>query len=93
MTLDDALKLGVGDYVTHKHTAVTMRPIRITELWVNEKRTIVLVRLASVASSAWLDATGYENPPAGKKWCKTCSAWETKALHEEIHGPALAGRR
>lgn len=86
MTLADALQLRKGDFILHKAGIVygdtgepAMRPIRVTEVWVNAKRDIVLVRLASVDAKAWLDATAYELPPEGMVWNRGDNEWITTA--------------
>lgn len=101
MTITDALTLRVGDYVTH-HAHVSHRasggprvpvrriPIRVTEVWVNATQTIVMVRLASIASTAWLDATGYGLPPAGHAWDRLTDEWIPSA---ELHPPQERPRR
>jgi len=70
MLLTEALQLDKGDTVCHpagldyrRDGTPVKKPLRVTEAWWNEKRTIVLIRIASVAGGAWLDATGYELPP------------------------------
>lgn len=76
MTLDEALRLREGDYVMHKASAVPYKPIRVTEIWVNSKRSIVMIRAAAIKSSLqWLDALGYEPPPAGKRWDDKAKEW------------------
>ncbi|HKW14689.1 MAG TPA: hypothetical protein VJS69_09405 [Candidatus Krumholzibacteria bacterium] len=80
MTLDEALGLAEGDYVINRHTPVPYRPIRITAIWVNSKRTIVSLRLASIDPRAWLDARGYDLPPAGKIWDPGFRDWVTREV-------------
>lgn len=80
MTLDEALNLRVGDHVTHVATAVSRKPIRVTALWTNATRTIVCLRCASIKSSIeWVDATGYDLPPAGLVYDYKYSEWVTPA--------------
>lgn len=58
MTLDQALTLKAGDHVTHP---MAIRPMRVTETWINATKSIVLVRIASVTKDReWLDACGYD---------------------------------
>lgn len=99
MTLEQALRLGEGDYVTHaqdvkfdRDGVAQRRPIRVTATWVNEKKTIVRIRVASVAALPWLDAQSFELPPAGHVWDKIETQWVT---HEEMRKRkrARAGER
>jgi hypothetical protein len=85
MTLEQALTLNDGDFVTHKHSAVSMKPLRVSAVWVNNKKSIVLVRIAAVGRDAWLDATGYELPERGKIWCDIHREWEWQADHRRAH--------
>lgn len=78
MTLDEALGLRQGQHVIHRATAPPLRPCRITELWINSKRTLVRVRLASVDPSAWLDACSYELPPAKQLWDERFLDWVSR---------------
>ena len=93
MTLDEALTLRQGDYVVHKATAIAFKPIRVTDVWQNSKKTIVQVRLASVDPTAWLDATGYNLPPVGKMWDEVHCDWVTKAQYRERRKTHVSGRR
>lgn len=68
MTLGDALELVAGDRVCHRLTAPPLRPLRVTEVWRNDQRTIVLIRMHALAGQEWIDATGYDLPPAGMVW-------------------------
>lgn len=84
MTVEDALTLRVGDHVLHKaalsYTKAgfpAKRPVRITEVYVNVKRTIVSIRLASVNPGAWLHATEFELPPDGFRWDYNGKEWLT----------------
>lgn len=86
MTLDQALALRVGDYVLHSQDVrfnengdSARRPIRVTAIWVNEKRTIVRVRLGTVAAILWLDAEAYDLPPVGQVFDRTSNEWITPA--------------
>jgi len=85
MTLEEALTLVKGDVVVHRATLPELMPMRVAEVWVNEKRSIVLVRLPSIGGASWLDATGYEWPPEGKTWCRTCIRWHTRREKREKH--------
>lgn len=85
MTIDQALALEKGAVVTTPHTVPAMRPIRVTDVWINPKRTIVLVHLAGIAKDAWLDATGYDLPEPGTVWCLNHRTWETTAEHRRLH--------
>ena len=90
MTIDEALALNEGDTVCHPaKLAYTSQgipvkaPMRITKVWVNAKRTIVLVRINEIAKEQWLDATAYEFPPAGLVYDKFAHEWLTpKELKE-----------
>lgn len=89
MTLQEALNLRVGDHVLHVATAVSRKPIRVTEIWVNAKKTIVCIRCASIRSSIeWLDATGYELPPQGMVYDYKFRDWVTPAEKKRRHGRA-----
>lgn len=87
MTLNEALVLGKGDYVCHpakldyrKVSGDPVKPpMRVTEVWINVKRTIVMIRIASVDATAWLDATGYELPPSGMEYDKLDREWISPA--------------
>jgi len=85
MTLAEALTLVKGDVVVHRATLPELMPMRVAEVWVNEKQSIVLVRLPSIGGASWLDATGYEWPPEGKKWCRECLRWHTGRERRERH--------
>src|SRR5215813_12848549 len=87
MTLDEALACRVGDHVLHKATLIRDQPIRITAMWVNDKKTIVRVRLAAIDPSQWLDLTGYTLPPAGKMWDRAFQDWVTRAEYKKRHAP------
>jgi hypothetical protein len=86
MTIDEALALREGDTICHPARLDYLRdgtpvkmPMRVTKVWQNTKRTIVLVRIAAVAHEAWLDATGYDLPPEGKVYDKLDREWITPA--------------
>lgn len=83
VTLADALTLRQGDYLCTPHTMPRRRPVRVTEVWVNERRTIVMVRLASIRQNDWLDATGYEHPPAGLVWDNARGQWITPEVWDQ----------
>lgn len=83
MTLEEALALKKGDKVTTPHSKVRHQPLRVTAVWVNDARTIVMIRIAAVDSSAWLHATGYELPPAGHEWDRSEFRWVTKEYAAE----------
>jgi|SRR5262245_326744 len=85
MTLREALTLRKGDVVVHRATLPEWMPMRVAEVWVNEKQTIVLVRLPAIGGAAWLDATGYDFAPEGQKWCRTCLRWHTARERRELH--------
>lgn len=103
MTITEALNLAIGDSVCHAakldytHKGMPVKaPMRITKIWVNAKRTIVLLRIASVDSTAWLDATGYELPPDGLTYDKWDREWvspaELKRRKAERAGRAKAAQ-
>lgn len=82
MLLNEALALQEGDTVCHSARldyrpdgAPVKTPMRVTKVWVNQKRTIVLLRIASVDSNAWLDALGYELPPDGMAYDRQEREW------------------
>src|SRR5262245_2209211 len=87
MTLQEALTLRKGDIVTNKHTMPSLVPIPVSDVWINSKRSIVLVRLHKIAKERWLDATGYDLPEHGKIWCdiKSHQRWEWAAEHRRDH--------
>jgi hypothetical protein len=85
MTLQQALLLQKGDIVTNKYTPISHEPIPVTDVWINNKRSIVLLRLHKVAKERWLDATGYELPESGKIWCDIHNRWEWSADHRRDH--------
>jgi len=85
MTLEQALTLRKGDLVTNKFTEISMQPIPVTEVWINDKRTIVLIRLHKVAKDQWLRAIGYDLPEKGKTWCEIHSRWEWAKDHRRDH--------
>lgn len=81
MTINEALTLTKGSYVCSRYTMPPLRPIRVTDIWINRLETIVRIRAASVSDDPqqWLDATGYELPPKGHKWDKIKSEWVSAA--------------
>ena len=85
MTLDDALALRKGDHVISNRTMPKYEPIPVTAVHINDKRTIVNVRLNKIGKEQWLDATGYELPPTGKIWCRIHALWEWTADHRRNH--------
>ena len=92
MTLEDALQLRVGDVVIHRATMPEDRPVRVRGVWVNAKRTIVMVRLPSIDRTAWLDATGYGLPArekVGCRWCEQHGEWEDGEVHAARHPKGL----
>jgi len=93
MNLADARTIKKGDTLIHPETAVRWRPISVTDVWMNKNETIVLVRLASVDKTAWLDATGYEFPKPHSVWCKSHSEWESREVNAERHPNDIAARR
>lgn len=92
MTIEEALALREGDYVVTKLSAPAYRPLRVTAKWANEKQTIVLVRINSIAGQDWLDATGYDLPPAGMKWSLFDRRWMTPEEYREKYPEAVTSR-
>lgn len=85
MTLDEALELKKGDYVTHR-TYVDFRgatpvrkPLRVTAVWTNPARTIVQVRLNAVGREQWLNALEYDLPPQGQVFDRQGIEWVSHA--------------
>lgn len=85
MTLEEALGLAKGDVVVTKYTLPSYEPVPVTAVWINDRRDIVLLRLHKIIKDAWLDALGYELPPAGKIWCHLHHRWEWSADHRRDH--------
>lgn len=79
MTLEEALALQKGDYVVTPRTRIPREPVRVTDVWVNDSRTIVMFRAARIDASAWIHATGFELPPKGQVWNKELLRWVPKA--------------
>lgn len=73
MTLSDAKTLKQGEYVMSPHSDTPFRPLRITQVSMNEKGSVVMIRvngLASVTAMAggWADATAFTRVPSGFTW-------------------------
>jgi len=91
ITLADALELKEGDRVCTPHSRPARKPYRITQVWVNDKRTIVMIRCHSLAGHAWLDATGYEHPPEGMVW--DMDRWMTPEQWDQHYGARGSGMK
>lgn len=99
MTLEEALSLQKGDYVTHR-THVDFRgrenvrkPLRVTAVWVNKAQTVVQVRLHAVGGQQWLDATAYDLPPEGQVFDRQGIEWVTPAELERRQKARREGQR
>jgi hypothetical protein len=86
MTLQEALSIRPGDKLVTKYTGIPLRPVRVTDVWVNARHSIVLVRLDP---AAWLDATGYDLPPKGMGWDDFHCEWvDSEELKRRKQGRA-----
>ena len=66
MTLEQALRLRAGEKVISRFTSPPFRPLTITEVWVNDHRTIVRFRIHALRD-AWIDSSGVEPAPPPEK--------------------------
>lgn len=86
MTLEAALAMHKGATVTSKFTSPPLRPLRVTEVWVNARRTIVRFRVFALRGTRfdeagpWLDSSGVELAPKDHEWSTLANRWEPRAV-------------
>ena len=67
MTLAQALTVRDGDYVTSKYVNRPGQPLRVTQVWVNARQTIVQFRIHALGGTGWVDSSAVELPPKVQK--------------------------
>lgn len=59
MTIAEALTITKGSYATHPHADRGQKKLRVTHVWANEARTIVMFRVHSLTGSDWIHAEAF----------------------------------
>lgn len=67
MTINEALTLHKGSRVWSTVTTNPEKGYCVTDIWVNEARTIGRVRIHKLAGNDWLPTEGFEKQPPAKR--------------------------